>query len=38
MSKELEDRFQNYAKAVIYAGSVRRAYIKGMARAKGCKV
>ncbi len=29
---------QNYAKAVIYAGSVRRAYIKGMARAKGCRI
>lgn len=29
---------QNYAKAAIYAGSVRRAYLKGTARAKGCKV
>ena len=29
---------QNYAKAVVYAGSVRRAYLKGTARAKGCKV
>ena len=29
---------QNYAKAVIYAGSVRRAYLKGAASAKGCKV
>lgn len=29
---------QNYAKAAIYAGSVRRAYLKGMARGKGCKV
>ena len=28
---------QNYAKAVIYAGSVRRAYLKGRASAKGCK-
>jgi hypothetical protein len=29
---------QNYAKAAVYAGSVRRAYIKGTARAKGCKI
>lgn len=29
---------QNYAKAAIYAGSVRRAYLKGTARAKGCKI
>lgn len=29
---------QNYAKAVVYAGSVRRAYLKGNARAKGCKI
>ena len=29
---------QKYAQAAIYAGSVRRAYIKGTARAKGCKV
>lgn len=29
---------QNYAKAVIYAGSVRRAYLKGNARQKGCKI
>ena len=29
---------QNYAKAAIYAGSVRRAYLKGMARGKGCKI
>lgn len=29
---------QDYAKAAIYAGSVRRAYLKGTARAKGCKV
>ena len=29
---------QNYAKAAIYAGSVRRAYLKGTARGKGCKV
>jgi hypothetical protein len=29
---------QNYAKAVIYAGSVRRAYLKGTARQKGCKI
>lgn len=28
---------QNYAKAVIYAGSVRRAYLKGLVRGKGCK-
>ncbi len=27
-----------YAKAAVYAGSVRRAYLKGTARAKGCKV
>jgi hypothetical protein len=26
------------AKAAIYAGSLRRAYLKGTARAKGCKV
>ncbi|PZN93262.1 MAG: hypothetical protein DCF31_13230 [Alphaproteobacteria bacterium] len=29
---------QKYAQAAIYAGSVRRAYLKGTARAKGCKV
>ena len=29
---------QNYAKAVVYAGSVRRAYLKGNARQKGCKI
>lgn len=29
---------QNYAKAAVYAGSVRRAYLKGTAHAKGCKV
>ena len=29
---------QNYAKAAVYAGSVRRAYLKGVARGKGCKV
>ena len=29
---------QNYAKAAIFAGSLRRAYIKGTARAKGCRV
>lgn len=29
---------QNYAKAAIYAGSVRRAYLKGMARGRGCKI
>jgi hypothetical protein len=29
---------QNYAKAAVYAGSVRRAYLKGTARAKGCKI
>ena len=29
---------QNYAKAVVYAGSVRRAYLKGRASAKGCKI
>ena len=29
---------QKYAAAAIYAGSVRRAYLKGSARAKGCKV
>jgi hypothetical protein len=29
---------QNYAKAAIYAGSVRRAYLKGVARGWGCKV
>lgn len=28
---------QKYAKAVIYAGSVRRAYLKGLVRGKGCK-
>ena len=27
-----------YAKAAVYAGSVRRAYLKGTARAKRCKV
>ncbi len=27
-----------YAKAAIYAGSVRRAYLKGTARAKGCRI
>jgi hypothetical protein len=26
------------AKAAVYAGSLRRAYLKGTARAKGCKV
>ncbi len=29
---------QNYAKAAIFAGSLRRAYLKGTARAKGCKL
>ena len=29
---------QKYAQAAIYAGSVRRAYLKGTARAKGCKI
>lgn len=29
---------QKYAQAAVYAGSVRRAYLKGTARAKGCKV
>jgi hypothetical protein len=29
---------QNYARAAVYAGSVRRAYLKGTAHAKGCKV
>lgn len=29
---------QKYAQAAVYAGSVRRAYLKGGARAKGCKV
>jgi hypothetical protein len=29
---------QKYAQAAIYAGSVRRAYLKGTARARGCKV
>ena len=29
---------QKYAQAVIFAGSLRRAYLKGTARAKGCKV
>lgn len=29
---------QKYAQAAIYAGSVRRAYIKGTARAKGCRI
>lgn len=32
------DKRQKYAQAAIYAGSVRRAYLKGTARAKGCKV
>lgn len=29
---------QKYAQAAIFAGAVRRAYLKGTARAKGCKV
>jgi hypothetical protein len=29
---------QKKAKAAVYAGSLRRAYLKGTARAKGCKV
>lgn len=29
---------QKYALAAVYAGSVRRAYLKGTARARGCKV
>jgi hypothetical protein len=29
---------QNYAKAALYAGSVRRAYLKGVAKGKGCKL
>ncbi len=28
----------NFAKAAVYAGSVRRAYLKGTARAKRCKI
>jgi hypothetical protein len=28
---------ERYAQAAVYAGTVRRAYIKGMARSKGCK-
>ncbi|GGI80978.1 hypothetical protein GCM10007973_16880 [Polymorphobacter multimanifer] len=29
---------ERYAQAAVYAGTVRRSYIKGTARAKGCKV
>lgn len=29
---------EKFAQAALYAGTVRRAYIKGTARAKGCKV
>ena len=29
---------ENKAKAAVYAGSLRRAYLKGTARAKGCKI
>lgn len=29
---------EKFAQAAVYAGTVRRSYIKGMARAKGCKV
>jgi|APFEC2959095136_1045048.scaffolds.fasta_scaffold00316_14 hypothetical protein len=29
---------QKYAQAAVYAGSVRRAYLKGTARAKRCKI
>ena len=29
---------QKHAQAAVYAGSVRRAYLKATARAKGCKV
>ncbi|GGE18062.1 hypothetical protein GCM10011529_25720 [Polymorphobacter glacialis] len=32
------DARQKYAQAAIYAGSVRRAYLKGTARQKGCKI
>jgi hypothetical protein len=28
----------NKAKAAVYAGSLRRAYLKGAAKAKGCKI
>lgn len=29
---------QKYANAAVYAGSVRRAYLKGLARGRGCKI
>jgi hypothetical protein len=32
------DAQEKKAKAAVYAGSLRRAYLKGTARAKGCKV
>lgn len=32
------DARQKYANAAVYAGAVRRAYIKGVARGKGCKI
>ena len=28
----------NKVKAAVYAGGLRRAYLKGSARAKGCKI
>lgn len=32
------DKVQRHATAAVYAGSVRRAFLKGTARARGCKV
>lgn len=32
------DARQKYANAAVYAGGLRRAYIKGVAKARGCKI
>lgn len=32
------DARQKYANAAVYAGGLRRAYVKGLAKGKGCKI